>query len=103
MRAQFQIRCRAVADCQNGQACVVSRTHVDGTRKSRRQERNGPQQNSQPRSTRLMQSQLFEVAAFDPAAFAAAAAISLVIGVAAAYVPARSAARVDPVALLRAE
>jgi putative ABC transport system permease protein len=54
-------------------------------------------------AARLMQSQLFEVSAFDPAAFAAAAAISLIVGVAAAYVPARSAARVDPVALLRAE
>src|SRR4051812_5997122 len=54
-------------------------------------------------AARLMQSQLFEVSAFDPAAFAAAAAISMIVGVAAAYVPARSAALVDPVALLRAE
>ena len=44
---------------------------------------------------------LFGVSATDPATFALAAAVLAVAGVAAAYVPARRASRIDPVVLLR--
>jgi predicted permease len=52
---------------------------------------------------RLLAAQLFEVSPADPLSLAGAAALLLPIGVAAAIVPARRAARVDPVTALRAE
>jgi ABC-type antimicrobial peptide transport system permease subunit len=54
-------------------------------------------------AARWLQAQLFEVSPSDPVAFAAAAAIPLVVGLVAAYVPARSASLVDPIAALRAQ
>ena len=53
--------------------------------------------------TRVLQSLLYEVSATDPAVFAAFAAILAVAGWLAAYVPARRATRVDPMATLRCE
>jgi putative ABC transport system permease protein len=53
--------------------------------------------------TRLLTSQLYHVSTTDPLAFAAGAAVFVVVAVAASYLPARAAMRVDPVVALRAE
>jgi putative ABC transport system permease protein len=50
-----------------------------------------------------MSSLLFGVGALDPVAFFSAAALLLMVGLAASYVPARRAARVDPLVALRYE
>jgi ABC-type lipoprotein release transport system permease subunit len=51
--------------------------------------------------TRLLASFLFGVSPLDPVAFAAASAALLVIGMVAAFVPARRAGTVDPALVLR--
>lgn len=51
--------------------------------------------------TRLMQSMLFEVDSSDPLTFAGVAALLAGVALAACYVPARRAARVDPLTALR--
>jgi putative ABC transport system permease protein len=53
--------------------------------------------------TRVTETLLFEVSAFDPAAFGLAVASMLMIGVAAAFIPARRAAHVDPTTVLQSE
>ena len=53
--------------------------------------------------TRLMRGLLFEVSATDPWVLGAAVALLLVVGLSAAYWPARRAARIDPMAALRSE
>jgi predicted permease len=53
--------------------------------------------------TRLMESQLFGVAALDPPTYGAVAALLAATGALAGYLPARRATRVDPMAALRAE
>lgn len=53
--------------------------------------------------TRLLRGLLFQVSPGDPAAFAAASGLLLVVALCASYVPARRAARVNPVAILRGE
>jgi predicted permease len=53
--------------------------------------------------TWTMSSLLFGVSAHDPATFAAIATLLAVVALAAAYVPARRAARVDPLGAIRAE
>ena len=52
---------------------------------------------------RLAEAQLFEVKASDPLTLAAAAATVLAVTFLAAYLPARHAAKVDPIVALRAE
>ena len=54
-------------------------------------------------SSRLMQGLLFGVAPHDPATLAAVAGLIGGVGVAACWVPAERAARVDPAEALRAE
>ena len=51
--------------------------------------------------TRLMKALLFHVSATDPATFAIVAALFLLVALAASYIPARRATRIDPMAALR--
>jgi ABC-type antimicrobial peptide transport system permease subunit len=51
--------------------------------------------------TRVMRSLLFHVAATDPVVFAGVALLFVFAGLAASYIPARRAARIDPMAALR--
>jgi putative ABC transport system permease protein len=53
--------------------------------------------------TRLLQSLLFEVSPFDPAVFALAAASVLGLALLASFLPARRAATIEPIQVLRAE
>jgi putative ABC transport system permease protein len=53
--------------------------------------------------SRVMSSLLFEVSATDPAVFVAIAAMLLVVGAAAGFIPARRATQVDPMVALRSE
>ena len=53
--------------------------------------------------TRLMSGMLYGVEAHDPATFAAVAALVALVALAASYVPARRAAKVDPAVALRYE
>jgi putative ABC transport system permease protein len=54
-------------------------------------------------ATRLLKSHLFSVGPSDPATFAAAASVVLIVSAVASYVPARRAASVDPLLVLRAD
>jgi predicted permease len=54
-------------------------------------------------SVRILQSQLWGVSAFDPGAFVLAPLALLTTGLLACYVPARRAARIDPLVALRYE
>jgi putative ABC transport system permease protein len=53
--------------------------------------------------TRLMSGILFGVRAFDPLTFGAMAAVLWVVAMLASWIPARAAAAVDPIVVLRAE
>lgn len=54
-------------------------------------------------SSRLLASQLFGISTIDPLTFTIVPALLAVVGLAACYVPARRASRVDPIVALRAE
>jgi putative ABC transport system permease protein len=53
--------------------------------------------------TRLMAGLLYGIRAFDPATFGAMAAVLWLVAMLASYLPARAAAAVDPIVVLRAE
>jgi putative ABC transport system permease protein len=53
--------------------------------------------------TRVIESLLFEVSAFDPLAMAAACVAMLLVGLVAGFIPARRAAAVEPMTVLREE
>jgi ABC-type antimicrobial peptide transport system permease subunit len=50
---------------------------------------------------RFVEALLFHLEARDPVTFAGAAAVLVAVGVLAAWMPARRAARLDPVSVLR--
>ena len=52
-------------------------------------------------AARYVQTLLFQLDARDPATFAAAAAVLVLIGIAAAWIPAARAGRIDPATILR--
>ena len=52
-------------------------------------------------STRLLRSLLFEIQPIDPATLSAAAALIVIVTLAASFIPARRASRVDPIVALR--
>jgi putative ABC transport system permease protein len=54
-------------------------------------------------STRLVSTLLFGVSAIDPLMFVTGSALLIIVAIAASFLPARKAARVDPVVALRAQ
>jgi ABC-type antimicrobial peptide transport system permease subunit len=53
--------------------------------------------------SRLLRSQLYQVAYVDPVSFAIALGVTLIVAVGASFAPAYRASRVDPVEALRAD
>jgi ABC-type antimicrobial peptide transport system permease subunit len=54
-------------------------------------------------ATRLMTTLLFSVSATDPVTFASVSALLIVVALLACWLPARRAAKVDPIVTLRQE
>ena len=95
---------RQIGDLANSCSCKAGRTHADDD------DRDTLDKDTLPDGlvcavmlTRVLETLLFGVSALDPVTFLGVAILLLVAVLIACYAPARRAARVDPIAALRAE
>ena len=89
----------------HGAGSATSRHPASGARRGSEDgaDRSGDRHRRVVGLTRLMAKQLFGVSAHDPLTYAGVAALLMLVAIAACYIPARRAVRVDPMTSLRRE